>query len=77
MFAGRVVIKPLVVVCESRPVLSFGWLLRFNTQSQLAVACRQCPSKNPQAAADGPSMAKAAAACGVLRFNIGLSLSLR
>jgi len=25
------------------------------------------PSKNPQAAADGPSMAKAAAACGVLR----------
>lgn len=40
------------------------------------------PSKNPQAAADGPHMAKAAAACGVLRAQgcripvNGLSLPL-
>jgi len=32
-------------------------------------------SKNPQAAADGPHMAKAAAACGVLRCGGGLLIT--
>ena len=33
------------------------------------------PSKNPQAAADSPHVAKAAAACGVLRFGKGLLIT--